>query len=298
MVADSGTGFPAVAGYNTRSYWVQTRAHWDSGGPEALVQLACALHSNGHNVSIYPTKIAPHFKSEYPCISLLPQRSVELARAGDVVIGPNDHPCPAGSDARLFVWLLSNLSPPQRSPPCIPLAHNMWLARRHGAPLIRPYITPSVAAYCATVLRLRRHSRDLILLDSDVPPHVARSVAKRFPNTSLLVSGFSRGAVRALLPRAAHVVDWSFVGSERLPIEAVLCGANLITSSDRRNCALESDFGPLPRSSIVDSVPALLSALSAPLPPLRALAPMRAAFGGDALNASTLYADLQIAGVV
>ena len=72
--------------------------------------------------------------------------------------------------------------------------------------------------------------------------------------TATVVQGYSESQVDELLREAAVVVDDCLVGSERMPIEAVLCGAVMLT----RRCGNESsipharDF-PIPRRNILPS---------------------------------------------
>ena len=93
-----------------------------------------------------------------------------------------------------------------------------------------------------------------------------------------------------------------------MPIEAVLCGATLLTAgadaapAPGTNCALGRDFA-LPASSVVSSVDALVAALRRPPPPAAAMAPLRESFGAgmsarlladrmyDAVVASGILAD-------
>ena len=208
------------------SIWVQTRAHWNSGGPECLVQLACALHDHGHRVFIYPTRIVPRFAREYPCIGRLPQRPVSEARRDeDVVIGPADHACPAGAVDRAWVWMLDTRSAARYrgtkggGPRCRAFAHNDALATRHGVPLVPLYITPSTVAECARrAAAVTPESRDLILIDDDTPAAVVRRLREAFPASARVVSGYSPAQVRNLTLRARYVVDWSLAVLKTRPL--------------------------------------------------------------------------------
>lgn len=288
--------------------WVQTRAHWNSGGPECLVQLACALHDHGHRVAIYPTRIVPRFVREYPCITKLPQRPVSEARRDeDIVIGPADHACPADAVEHAWVWMLDTRSAARYRGGCRAFAHNDALATRHGVPMVPLYITPSTVAECAQrAAAVPPESRDLILIDDDTPVAVVRRLREAFPDTARVVSGYSPAQVRNLTLRARFVVDWSLVGSERMPIEAVLCGATLLTASadadpaPGTNCALGRDFA-LPASSVVSSVDALIGALRRPPPPAAAMAPLRESFGAGMsgrLLADRMYEAVVASGIL
>ena len=273
--------------------YVQTRAHYDTGGPECLVQLACTLHSHGHRVYIYPTRIAPRFRTEYPCIKAIPQRSVTEADPElDYVIGPANHPCPQHV-AHAYIWQLDTRSAARYRGNCSAIAHNHFLAHKYQAPLIRLYITPSTVRFCDAVMaketQQTREARDLILVDDDTPPPVVARLTAAYPTSVRLVKGYSPAQVRELFQRARYVVDWSFVGSERMPLEAVLCGATLVTSNTSSNCALGKDFA-LPASSYVHNADELVAAVGHRHPQPAAMAGLRASFGAS-LNAEAMHED-------
>jgi hypothetical protein len=50
-------------------------------------------------------------------------------------------------------------------------------------------------------------------------------------------------------PFAVIVVDWTMVGSERMPIESVLCGAVLLTGAN--HCGQDADDFPIPRRNVL-----------------------------------------------
>ena len=108
-------------------------------------------------------------------------------------------------------------------------------------------------------------TRPLVLLDSDAPGEVRFHVAKAC-NVSgceaVRVLRLPRSRVKALLHRASVVVDWCMVGTERLPVEAVLCGAVLLTGRCRRGGgAYVADF-PLPPQNVLSSPSELPGAIA------------------------------------
>lgn len=96
-----------------------------------------------------------------------------------------------------------------------------------------------------------------------------------------------------LLSRAKVVLDWCLVGSERLAIEAVLCGAALLTTGCKAG-AEPRDF-PLPRSSLLRSAANLSDAIPRALrqhgsaEQRRSYAPMVRLYAG--LDAATMRAE-------
>ena len=117
-------------------------------------------------------------------------------------------------------------------------------------PVIRPYISPSLVSHCRRAYFDRTAKptavsaiSQLVLVDSDAAgaefisqlEQACRGTASQSrPTASVcdirVVSRLPRSNVTALLSRARVVFDWCLVGAERLPIEAVLCGATMITS--------------------------------------------------------------------
>lgn len=165
---------------------------------------------------------------------------------------------------RMAIWLLSSqgldASTAHLQQGCTVLAHTHFLARQveqraaaaalppRVVPLLRPFISPSVTALCRAqhhreirgATRAERQQRQLVLVDSDsASPTIIEVLREACESargdaaprcTVKHVNGLSRSTVRELITRAIAVVDWCMVGAERLPIEAVLCGASLLTS--------------------------------------------------------------------
>ena len=191
--------------------YVNTYASFNTGGPEALVQLALALSSH-RNVTIFSVKINSRFIDEYPAIGKLPQRLPRKLDKRDIVILPEIDSCKKFGEARVFIWLLSYRS----THSCAKIAHNSIIGRRFGnIPVIRPYITPSTVSFCRHARKMR-HNRTTILIDNDSPEFLSRF--------GTIVKGYSRPHLMNMLANARYIVDWNFVGTERMPVEGLLCG--------------------------------------------------------------------------
>jgi len=265
--------------------FVDSYAGADTGGPEALVQIALAFFAIGLDVGIIPEPvIAPHFKEEYPEFVMLPHRSLETAGPNDVYFAPEQRPCGYHGGSRMYIWLLARAQRPP--PPCRGVAHNMEAHVDYRLPFVQPYITPSTMRMCELSFHSRQQ-RDLILIDSDTPKDVVDAVTSVWKQRAVFVSGFARKDVLAMLRRAAYVIDWQFVGSERVPIEAVLCGAELLTSSLPPNAALYNDFS---LSRTVKNISELMGALRQP-PKRSRVSHMRKRF--SMLNASTMAEEVR-----
>ena len=135
--------------------------HIDTGGPEALVQLALSLDSlcpNSTHLSLRP--INPRLAAEYPKLRRLPMEGYDSLRSGDVYIFPETVSCDESlgrRGVRSFVYILSakarrrNWQSLRKG--CRLLSHNFWGAQHTNAGLslprdrvVRPYISPSIKA--------------------------------------------------------------------------------------------------------------------------------------------------------
>ena len=56
---------------------------------------------------------------------------------------------------------------------------------------------------------------------------------------------------KQLLASASIVIDWCMVGTERMPVEAVLCGAVLLTSACRKGGGADPRDFPLPAQNVL-----------------------------------------------
>ena len=281
----------SIAGPVTR-FVVEAYQHIDTGGPEALVQLALALDSlcpNSTYLAVRPTN--PRLQREYPGLASLPRLPYNSLRRGDLYVTPEHVACDrqlGANGVRQVVYMLSAKARRRNYQSiragCRLLSHNYWGAEHTSTGLVlssewivRPYISPSIRSRCLARMAAAEGEgafqprRDLVLIDHDVPSEVeaaARSACDAHGYECVRV-GSTTGAVDAdttrrpreevlkLLEAAKVVVDWCLVGAERLAIEAMLCGAVLLTSACK--AGLEPRDFPLPRRNVLDA-PANLTA--------------------------------------
>jgi hypothetical protein len=263
-----------------------------TGGPEALIQLSLAFFSFlPHQTQILPYKdiavhwnildsvkylmgdkthhftefIHPRFQSEYPQSARIPIAHARDMVAGDILILPEIWPCPENLVAdgiSVHIWVLGAsehmLSKLSKSN-CSILSHNYWLSHNLGVNIpstsvLRPYVASSVLPKTQTTLAMKR---DLILIDNDSPLDVVDSIfhfCEDFGCTAVVVKDFTQPQLLLLYEKAKIVIDWCMRGNERMPIEAVLHGALLITSDCE--CAQDQRDFPIPQQNIVPHIAA------------------------------------------
>ena len=281
----------SVAGPVQR-FIVEAYQNIDTGGPEALVQLALALDSlcpNSTYLTVRPTN--PRLQREYPAIASMPKLAYNFLRRGDLYVTPEHIACDrqlGAKGVRQVVYMLSAKARRRNYQSiragCRLISHNYWGAQHTAAGLdltpewvVRPYISPSIRSRCLARTAAAEgeaafaQRRDLVLIDHDVPSEVeaaARAACDahgyecvRVGSTTGAVDSDatrrSREEVLRLLEAAKVVIDWCLVGAERLAIEAMLCGAVLLTSACK--AGLEPRDFPLPRRNVLDA-PANLTA--------------------------------------
>ena len=305
---------------------VDTYLPYDTGGPEALVQLALALHrvlnvqrrGVPHSAHVWRKQVARRNWMEYPGIADVPTihgdlREHDLTRPGDVIIAPDVRveacaPWLSQRGVTEFTYVLSvNFLPilaknahHSLTRSCRFLHHSFRLSNFSGwdrvaavprSLIVRPYISPSIVAFCAATRANRTrlaarapspseasglvgsgdaahgrgtHALPLVLVDNDVKGLVRYHVARACNQSRcevVVVNRFTRQAVMALLARASVVVDWCMVGTERLPVEAVLCGAVLLTSDCRDGGALDDRDFPMARRNLLSNASELSGAI-------------------------------------
>ena len=270
---------------------MDTYLPYNTGGPEALVQLAIALHSVYNNTFIWRKAIHQAFYVEYSEVIPIPVLNdlTDEWAPGDIFIVPDiRHAC--GNKGWHFpgVATYTYLLGSQQSPSahsrhgCNFLAHDFFLGSGggiHGVNLsrslvIRPYVRPSIAEHCNQARHQAKAGNYTVLVDNDTPPDIS---AKTIQVCNQTVNGGGTLCKVAIVPAGwssrrwpesdmnhlratAHIIlDWHLVGSERLPLESVLCGAVMITSSagasrDRR------DF-PLPARNVLNNSSQLAEAI-------------------------------------
>mmetsp|Transcript_475 Transcript_475/g.1111 ORF Transcript_475/g.1111 Transcript_475/m.1111 type:complete len:397 (+) Transcript_475:97-1287(+) len=257
-----------------------------SGGPEALLQLSRAFHSflpqstfmivykdnsiNWDVVKFFKYIMGdkshlteskhPQFKAEYHDTNSIPLARRSDLKAGDILIIPEIFLCPDDLLARgveVYMWILGAnekaLASISRSC-CEILSHNYWLSQHLGVNIsatsvLRPYITPSLVAHAQASVNTKE---DVVLIDNDSPAriiHEVKSICHEISCTAILVKGFTRKELSVLYKRAKVVIDWCMRGNERMPIEAVLNGA-LLLSSDCESIQDKRDF-PVPERNIM-----------------------------------------------
>ena len=205
----------------------------------------------------------PQFKSEYPLASQIPIGHLPDIVAGDILILPEIFPCPKTLVAKgilVYIWILGanqqKMTQLVRSGECSLLSHNYWLSQNMGAhipasSILRPYLSPSLLPH-TPLLHSLALKEDFILIDNDTPSTVVETIftfCVEFPCTPVVAKGFTRPHLLGLYARAKVVVDWCMRGSERMPIEAVVHGAILISSSC--GCIQDHRDFPIPPRNII-----------------------------------------------
>lgn len=149
---------------------------------------------------------------------------------------------------------------------CEQISHTFFLSHQPYVPIdlpatsvIRPYITPSIVADSEGALTHTKE--DLILIDDDVPIGVTRAIQtvcnsikgcqiwKASGPNEAGVGKKTRKELAQLYRRAKIVVDWCMIGAERMPIEASLYGAALVTN-DCIGGGSQRDF-PIPKRNLL-----------------------------------------------
>ena len=230
-----------------------------------LILAFAALCHNATYALTMPEPIHPRFVREYPQITSVPRLSLDDVRAGDVVVVPDVTYCNgklAKRGVHWYIWILSsrarryNWRSLQNG--CRLLSHNHWLAHDTLAGvslqphwILHPYISPSITRRCGG-WRSAESKQRLVLLDSDTPDRIETAVEEscaRAGCSSLRVTNRTRAQMLELLSSAMVVVDWTMIGSERMPIEGVLCGAVLVTGAT--HCGQDMEDFPIPRRNVL-----------------------------------------------
>lgn len=163
---------------------------------------------------------------------------------------------------------------------CRVIAHNFWLGSNifHGRKqkpgtvdalsaavgavkgellpefVLRPFISPSLKVPLDQIKKSGGEREDLVLIDDDTPANVRKAIlgyCKELGCKAIVVEGFARDELPKLFDRAKIVIDWCLIGSERMPIEASLHGALVVTSK----CLCGQDYRdfPIPPRNVIDS---------------------------------------------
>ena len=244
---------------------------WMGANPQTFMGGSPALES-----------VHPVLARSYPALASLPAVNAAALRSGDVLI-LTEYPwtesrCPTALLQRgveVHIYLLSartttSLNRVWAQNGCRFLAHNHQLRSSDGAnvseggsavtfPLMRPYIDGGIVRRCAEHMRSSTaqdsrdsHSRRIVLIDDDTPRSIIRAVrmgCKSLHCEPLIVRQLNHSWVEELTREAAIAVDDCLVGTERLPVEAVLCGASLLTRRCRSG-PHSQDF-PIPTRNVL-----------------------------------------------
>ena len=275
---------------------VQTAAQFAgqlTGGLECLVNLAIALGANlpaGCTSVFTGNRLTTTLRQDYPTFSELGERGVEgreelLLRRGDMLVLPEVDDCPTRLVERgVRVWIYQlGTSPacPRLRQGCRFFVHNFWLAQQYGVHVpremvVRPPINPThLAQAAAYALPARQRSNVVLINGHDLPKDALETIQAACARTRAggaglalggevkceVPHGYGKRALRQLMGRAKVVVAWCMRGTERLPIEAALYGAVLLSN----NCAVgsdERDF-PLPPQHRLPTAQAIGEAITA-----------------------------------
>ena len=84
-----------ISSPGARQPWVviNAYAHIDTGGPEALVQLAVALSGLFNSTRLLKSPLNPRLAAEYPALPQIPQVGWNHMRPGDLLVQPDTTPC-------------------------------------------------------------------------------------------------------------------------------------------------------------------------------------------------------------
>ena len=159
-----------ISSPGARQPWVVVNAyaHIDTGGPEALVQLAVALSGLFNSTRLLKSPLNPRLAAEYPALPQIPQVGWNHMRPGDLLVQPDTTPCNEAETQRgvsTWIWMLSTAARRQmwrnKRRGCHALAHNFWLASHTLAGfdlsrrwVIRPYISPTIRAIFLSFVNL------------------------------------------------------------------------------------------------------------------------------------------------
>ena len=264
---------------------VDTFDSGDTGGIEALVQLAVAFSETHHATYLrWPTseagRLAPRMLEAYPRLAALSFVDDANLTRGDILIQPelrrcNPHNARRGVLQVIYVlaWHSSGSGLKLRRKflgSCAVMVHSFWMGtnvtrtRVPRALIVRPYIPGPMVSACnaerETALR-----ENLVLIDDDSNASVISALQHACSDglncTTTVVKGYSRAEVLRKTLRAKVVVDFCMIGTERMPVEAVLCGAVLLTwASPLCEGSHSADF-PIPRANLVSSEADLAAAV-------------------------------------
>ena len=237
------------------------------GGVEAIIQLSIALNKATSNSSaIYVTENSYNKKWEemYGPHLIRNVKSMASLKPGDLFIINEGVLCPEGvpRGVHVFVYILASYLGCQQ-PQIRYISHNQRLSHFQGIRLpneriIHPYLSERIVemavhraglqhdgsiSYARSLLKDVK--KNLVLIDSDVPERVKRSISKAAENLgakSVFLSELSYSAIIEMYEQAKIIVDWCMRGSERCPLEASLFGTAVVSNL----CDTGKEFADFP----------------------------------------------------
>jgi len=246
---------------------VQQVLYFQTGGPEALLQLTMAFHSwmpNDTYMLYHDFSHLTPWLETYPELEEVSQMAdTDELVSGDIFIIP-EIDCPAHLVARgvhVYRWMLGALSfeanQKSKEAGCKDLSHNFWLSQNLGLNVekdfvLRPYISPNKKP---SHLPSNEKRENLILVNGDdnpTVPHI-KSVQEYCEATGdcqiQILKGFTRVELMDLYQRAKVILAMCMRGCERTPIEAVLSGVVMVT--DYCHTGKDERDVPVPSSLII-----------------------------------------------
>jgi hypothetical protein len=258
-----------------------SRAHEFSGELEALIQLGLAFKSflpegmvywmGKDREGLYTDAFHDTYKREYGDVpGSIPWIKLATLKKGNVLILSGNEKCPIDlvkKGVDVYVWHLALARHAQsgadskmklwKEQGCKVIAHNFYLGVAVDLPpenILRPYISPSFIVEEKAIAKSKSKKENLILIDENTPGSVKSALAdhcKALGCTTTVMKGMKQKELQSLYEKAKIVVNWCLVGSERMPIEAGLRGALLVSN----NCKSVKDFRdfPIPKRNIVEN---------------------------------------------
>ena len=250
---------------------IMQKAESDTGGPEALLQLALAFHSwmPTRTFMFHPSgksgRSVPHwYQRGYPNLAEVQSiGSLEEIRKGDIYIIPEIIPCPTHLVERgvnVHIFQLSKAGTTTRHSPenfkqigCKFISHTCFLSSIDGLNPSRSHITIPYLRQAKTHYGPINNEKreDIILMNSvhrgsaNYQQHLDNFCSAREKKCEVIaVRGFTTEQLIELYHKAKIIVADTLNGAERSVLEAVLTGAIALTN-DQAHGSDSRDF-PIP----------------------------------------------------
>lgn len=219
----------------------------NTGGPEALFQLAIALFHYGHSVycTSEPHEALQPYYPEWRKLSIVAFEEVDkLLQPGDAIIIPEVVECTQPVLSRLhprvrrIQWILAG-SAHNPHPPCTFIHHTFYLARANRSPLtsvVMPYIHRNRSGLALDRHDLMAQKTNLVCLSHHTTSHLKPGLLRSSYLRSFALPGFEVKVIEGLTPqgvvdvlmRCKLFIDGKLPGMERLALEAVALHAILL----------------------------------------------------------------------